>query len=169
MRTFHDQFVNLFREHFPRLNRCLDRLCGEPDLAADLTQEAFIRLYRRGSMPEAPEAWLISVAMNLFRNERSTQARRGRLLTPARAEGVHAERPPAPDQEIADADAGGQVRRALDQLPARERSLLLLRAEGYSYREIASALDLNEASIGTLLARAKRAFLEHFGATIDAP
>lgn len=36
--------------------------------------------------------------------------------------------------------------------------MLLLRAEGYSYRDIASALELNEASVGTLLARAVRAF-----------
>jgi DNA-directed RNA polymerase specialized sigma24 family protein len=40
---------------------------------------------------------------------------------------------------------------------------LLLRAEGYSYRDIATALDLNEASVGTLLARAVRAFRESYG------
>jgi len=40
--------------------------------------------------------------------------------------------------------------------------MLLLRAEGYSYREIASALQLNEPSVGTLLARAKRAFREAY-------
>jgi RNA polymerase sigma-70 factor (ECF subfamily) len=55
-------------------------------------------------------------------------------------------------------ETSATVRSALDRLPARERELLLLRAEGYSYREMADALELNEASVGTLLARAKRAF-----------
>jgi RNA polymerase sigma-70 factor (ECF subfamily) len=53
-----------------------------------------------------------------------------------------------------------RVRRAIDRLPERERRLLLLRAEGYSYRDIAVALELNEASVGTLLARARRSFRE---------
>jgi RNA polymerase sigma factor (sigma-70 family) len=50
------------------------------------------------------------------------------------------------------------ARTALDSLPLRDRQLLLLRYEGYSYRELASALDLTETSVGTLLARAKDAF-----------
>ena len=79
--SFDDQFAAQFEAHFNRLFRYLDRLSGEPELAADLVQEAFIKLYRRGSLPDAPGAWLISVAMNLFRNERSTQGRRRRLLT----------------------------------------------------------------------------------------
>ena len=50
--SFHDRFVGLFQAHFHRLYRYLDRLSGEPELAADLAQEAFVRLYRRGSLPE---------------------------------------------------------------------------------------------------------------------
>jgi DNA-directed RNA polymerase specialized sigma24 family protein len=45
---------------------------------------------------------------------------------------------------------------------------LLLRAEGYSYRDIAAALELNEASVGTLLARAKQSFLQYYEADADA-
>ncbi len=60
------------------------------------------------------------------------------------------------------------MRAAIDRLPERERRLLLLRAEGYSYRDMAAALDLNEASVGTLLARARQAFRECYGDP-DAP
>ncbi len=158
--SFHDQFVELFDAHFQRLYRYLDRLSGDPELAADLAQEAFIRLYRRGSLPDAPPAWLVSVAMNLFRNVRSSQSRRLRLLTPARGEGLHSDPPPSPEQAAIAADSRRRVRSALDRLPERERRILLLRAEGYSYREIAVALELHEASVGTLLARAVRAFRE---------
>jgi DNA-directed RNA polymerase specialized sigma24 family protein len=47
--------------------------------------------------------------------------------------------------------------------------LLLLRAEGYRYRDIAAALELNESSVGTLLARAKSAFRNHYEGRTDAP
>ena len=158
----HDAFVALFNAHFPRLFRYLDRLSGEPDLAADLAQEAFVRLHQRGSSPDAPAAWLITVAINLFRNARSKRARRLRLLTSDRGAAVLADPPPAPSQGAEESETRDRVRAALDRLDERERQLLLLRAEGYSYRDLAAALDLNEASVGTLLARAKRAFREVF-------
>ena len=156
--TFDDRFRTLFQTEFPRLFRYLDRLSGEPDVAADLAQEAFIRLNRRGVMPDHPGSWLVSVAMNLFRNLRSTDARRRRLLTVARAESVLADPSPTPYQSSDTAESSERVRAAIGRLPEREQRLLLLRAEGYSYRDIAAALELNEASIGTLLARAKRTF-----------
>jgi RNA polymerase sigma-70 factor (ECF subfamily) len=166
---FQDRVVELFHAHFHRLVRYLDRLSGDPELAADLAQEAFIKLHQRGSMPDRPEAWLIAVAMNLFRNVRSTSARRRRLLTPARAEAVLGDPLPSPGQTAEAADEGDRVRAAIDRLSERERQILLLRAEGYGYRDLAEALDLNEASIGTFLARAKRAFRKAYGSEADAP
>lgn len=166
--NFEEQFVPLFERESPRLLRYLDRLSGDPDLAADLAQEAFVRLYRRGAMPDRPAVWLITVALNLFRNVRSTGARRHRLLTNARAEGILADPPPTPSQ-VGDAGASAErVRMALERLSQRDRHLLLLRAEGYSYRDMALALRLNEASIGTLLARAKRAFRSVYEERVDA-
>jgi len=152
--------VDLFDAQFRRLFRYLDRLSGEPDLAADLAQEAFVKLYRRGSLPDAPEAWLISVAMNLFRNAKSTRSRRRRLLTVDRSQSVLSDPPSSPEQAAAADDLRRQVRSALDRMPERERRMLLLRAGGYSYRDIATALDMNEGSVGVLLARARQAFRE---------
>ncbi len=167
--SFHDVFVNLFEAQFPRLHRYMTRLSGEPELAADVVQEAFVKLYRRGSLPDAPEAWLVSVAMNLFRNEKSTRSRRLRLLTPARAERAHADRDPSPEQVVIGQETRGRVRAALDRLPERDKRMLLLPAEGYRYPEIAVALRLNEASVGVLLARARRAFLKSYEGMPDAP
>ncbi len=167
--SFHDRFVELFDTHFHRLHRVMNRLSGEPELAADVVQEAFVKLYCRGSLPEAPEAWLISVAMNLFRNEKSKRSRRLRLLTPSRVEQAYGNPPPDPEQVATADDSRRRVRAALDRLPERERRMLLLRAEGYSYRDIALALSLNEASVGVLLARARRAFRQAYEDASDAP
>lgn len=167
--SFHDRFVGLFNAHFHRIYRYLDRLSGEPELAADVVQQAFVKLYGRGSLPDAPEAWLISVAMNLFRNEQAARSRRRRLLTPARGESAHSDPPPSPEQAAASEDSRRRVRSALDRLPERERRMLLLRAEGYSYRDIAAVLDLNEASVGVLLMRARSAFRTIYEEAFDAP
>ncbi len=168
-RPFHDEFVALFEAHFARLHRYFDRLSGDPDLAADLVQGAFVKLYQRGQTPDSPGAWLVTVAANLLRNTHAKRQRRARLLTEERARSSLGDPPPSP------ADAGdaaltrSSVRRALARMPERERSLLLLRAEGYSYRELAAALALEEGSVGTLLARAKRAFRELYQEGAHAP
>ncbi len=166
---FEDEFAVLYHEHFPRLARYLGRLSGDADLAADLVQEAFVRLYRRGEAPDAPGAWLATVATNLFRNARSTRARRARLLTPARGADAQADPPPSPAAATEADSERRRVRATLDLLPEREQQLLLLRAEGYSYHDLADILGLNEASVGTLLARAKSAFRERWEGTRNAP
>jgi RNA polymerase sigma factor (sigma-70 family) len=166
--SFHDAFVALFDEHYERLFRYLDRLGGDPALAADLAQDAFLRLYRRGAPPDRPAAWLVTVALNLFRNARATARRRARLLTTARGEQALADPPASPARGAEAADERRRVRAALDALDERDRALLLLLAEGYRYRDMAAALDLQEASVGTLLARAKRAFRERYGEHDDA-
>ena len=158
MTSFHDRFVELYDIHFPRVRRFLDRLSGDPVQAADIAQDTFVRLYRRGSAPDDPAAWLITVALNLLRNSRSTSARRKRLLSAVRGEATVADPFAPPDEAVESADQRARVRAALERLPEREQQLLLLRSEGYRYQELATALGLNPASVGVLLARAKRAF-----------
>src|SRR5262245_24550079 len=160
-RSFRDDFVELYDAHFARVYRYMDRLSGDPDLAADIAQETFIKLYERGSIPDTPGAWLVTVAMNLFRNAHATQSRRRHLLNVVPDAERFSDRAveAAPSAETRALEA--RVRKALERVPERERHMLLLRAEGYSYREIAAALQIQETSVGTLLARAKRAFRDN--------
>jgi RNA polymerase sigma-70 factor (ECF subfamily) len=156
-RTFSDLLAEVHASHSVSIFRFLNRLSGDPDLAADLAQEAFVRLYRRGSLPDKPDRWLVTVALNLFRNERSKE-RRQRGLRAAFPGDLTPGAIPSPAERAESGGRRAEVRGALDRLPPRDRELLLLRAEGYSYRDLADVLGLNEASVGTLLARAKRAF-----------
>ena len=155
--------------HFQTVRRFLDRLSGDPVLAGDIAQDTFVRLYRRGSPPDDPAAWLITVALNLLRNSRSTSARRTRLLSRVRGEATIGDPVDAPDAAVESADQRARVRAALERLPEREQQLLLLRSEGYRYEELATALGLNPASVGVLLARAKRAFRAAYQERGDAP
>lgn len=159
----------LFDAEFPRVFRFMNRLSGDPDAAEDLAQEAFLRLFNRGSMPDSPRAWLFTVAMNLLKNLETTRARRLQLLSEPRSKEVLSDPPPPPDRKVAATAVCERVREVIRGIPERDRTLLLLRAEGMSYREMAETMGLNEASIGTLLARAKKAFRERYEGSPDAP
>ena len=159
---FEAAFRRLFDEQFASLFRYLDRLSGDPDLAADLAQEAFVRLYRRGEVPDDPRAWLGTVASNLFRDERRRASRRLRLLASQPAELTLGAPPPATDAAVIGRERREAVRQALDGLSLRDRQMLLLRQEGYSYHEIAQALGVPETGVGTMLIRAAAAFRAAF-------
>ncbi len=127
-----------------------------------------MKLLQRGVMPETPVPWLVTVALNQLRNTRSRDARRRQLLTLDHAADASSKPSPSPDQVVLAAESRQRVRATLDQLPAQQAQLLLLSAEGYSYREIAATLDLEEGSVGTLILRAKRAFRARHGEDTDA-
>lgn len=162
--SFAAGFDAVFRTYHDRVFSYIQRLCGEPDLAADITQETFVRLYRRGNAAELTVPWLITVATNLLRNVRSRAARRLQLLAAARVPEDELVAPNAVDKE-----EQARVRKALERLSPRDRQLLSLLAGGFTYREMAAACGLNEASVGTMLSRAKRAFREHYGADDSTP
>jgi RNA polymerase sigma-70 factor (ECF subfamily) len=50
----------------------------------------------------------------------------------------------------------------LDRLPERDRQLLLMREEGFKYEEIAQVVGVAPASVGTLIARALKRFVEAY-------
>jgi RNA polymerase sigma-70 factor, ECF subfamily len=155
--SFDDAFAILFRERFPMLYRYLKRVSGDSALADDVAQESFVRLHARGTMPADPAAWLVSVANNIVRDEHRSNQRHRRLLALWVAPAEEDRRTPASDARVLAQERETAVRKALDLLPLRDRRLLILRHEGFSYREIAEALGVAPSSVGTLLARATAA------------
>ena len=69
---------------------------------------------------------------------------------------------PDPEQVRAAAEEQEHVRTVLAALDPRQAELLLLRGSGLSYAELAAALELNPASVGTLLSRAQQAFRKEY-------
>jgi len=144
----------LYLEHHADLFRYLCRLTGDPDLAADATQEAFVRLAVHAPEPGELRGWLFRVATNLAREWARTQARRLRLLDGAVHRAPIGEPVPAPDAALAAEERRRRVRAALQRLTERDRTILLMREEGFTHREIAEAEGTTTGSVGTLIARA---------------
>ena len=159
---FDRAFEKMFEQHFASLFRYMDRLSGDPDLAADIAQEAFVRLYQRGAFPDDLRGWLAAVAGNLLRDHHRSSRRRTELLASQPPELTMGSPAPSAEVEMLRDESRAAVRTVLDQLPMRDQQILLLRHEGYSYREIGTALDIAEASVGTLLMRASAAFAAAF-------
>ncbi len=154
-------FEAAYKSHWTPLLRYVDRMVGDADLAADVVQEAFIRLLEQALPDEEVRRWLFTVATNLVRDDARMSSRRRRLLA-ERYEQMDLAPDPAesPDEPVLRAERVAAVRAALAEMPERDRQLLLMREEGFRYAEIAEAIEVAPGSVGTLLARALRRFTE---------
>jgi len=146
--------ARLFEEHHASLFRYLVRLTGDVDAAHDAAQEAFVRLLSKPPRDDRPRAWLFTVATNLVRATSNARKRRLRLLEASAARAPAADAGLDPEQVAAANERRAVVRAALAQLSERERTVLLMREEGFAHREIADAVGTTTASVGTMIARA---------------
>lgn len=144
----------LFEEHYPALYRYLVRLTGDADAAADAAQEAFVRLVERAPREGATRAWLFTVATNAAREAARTRNRRFRILQGAPERVPLADPPPDAARALETKELRLAVQAALLELPERDRTILLMREEGFSHREIADAAGTTVKSVGTMIARA---------------
>jgi RNA polymerase sigma-70 factor (ECF subfamily) len=150
----------LFEQYYGSLVRMLWRRTGDRDRAEELAQETFARAVE--APPTNPRPWLFAVALNLVREDARRANRQGRRLLLLKAETPASA--PAADAEFERRERQAAVRAALALLNERDREALLLKAEGFSYDEIASSLGLARGAVGTTLARARKRLVEAFHA-----
>ncbi|HTG68956.1 MAG TPA: sigma-70 family RNA polymerase sigma factor [Candidatus Udaeobacter sp.] len=151
-----DLFRQQFNQHYQAVRRKLIALIRDEAAAEDLAQETFLRLYRNPpDQPEAIGGWLHRVLTRLAYDYMDKKARE-RNLTQKQEQTMLAQPQAAPsnEQQLIDKGEQEQVRGWLDSLPERDRQMLLLRYEGYSYAEIAEQLQVRQPQVGTMLRRA---------------
>jgi len=152
-------FDQVFRSHYPRLARVIARLTGDPGRAEELAVEALWKLWRSpAAHGENAGGWLYRTAVRLGLNELRGAGRRARHESLADLTRGF----PDPEQARAAEEERRQVREVLAALDPRQAALLVLRTSGLTYEELASALELNAASIGTFLSRAQQAFRKEY-------
>ena len=106
--------------------------------------------------------WLIRVAINLARNTIRC-AIRANTRDENYVKNTGASNVSSIEIDYEEHEGVNEIYRALSKIKEPLKSCLLLKQQGLSYREIAGSLDLNEASIGTFIARARAEFTRFYG------
>ena len=152
-------FEEFFRDHYPRIARAVARIVGDTGRAEEIAGEAFWKLWRTPQAHgENAGGWLYRTAVRLGLNDLRGRERRAKYEGHAKPSSAA----PTPEELHAAGQEREQVRRVLAAIDERDAALLLLRSHGCSYEEIAAAVDVKPASVGTLLARAQRAFRKEY-------
>lgn len=149
----------LFEQLRDPVYRYLVAAFGCPVEAEDITQEAFLRLYRcldKGEPVENVRPWIFRVAHNLALNEQKSRKYVSNLDSPAWDHlcRTHHDPGPDPEQSVLDEEKFKRLRSALSKLSTQQRQCLLLRAEGFRYREITEVLGISTSTVAEFLRRA---------------
>jgi RNA polymerase sigma-70 factor (ECF subfamily) len=160
MKIPRDQFEKLALEQLDLLYRVAKRLTRDPDRAADLVQEAFVRALKAQANFNLEEhgirPWLVRIMHNLHFSRAEREKRQPVAME---AGPLEAASPPAP-AEKSPFQAGFEgmderMVKALKELPSEYQMVLLLWAvEEFSYKDIAESMEI---PIGTVMSRLHRA------------
>ena len=152
-------FESLFYAHHERITRIISRIIRDPGRAEEVAVEVFWKFWRsphaHGSIAAG---WLHRTAVRMSINELRRHVRATRKEAFARM----GDEPPDPERMVAASQEQQQVQAVLAKIRPRDAELLLLRSSGLSYEELAAALELKPASVGTLLNRAQQAFRKEY-------
>jgi RNA polymerase sigma-70 factor (ECF subfamily) len=160
-------FEAIFRRHYPRLVGVLARLTGDRGQAEEIAADVFSKLSRQPSLLRGREdvaPWIYRVATNAGVDALRANVRRRKREEEAGVARMQSDRREDALEGMLRAERRTRVRAVLTALKPRDAQLLLLRAEGMAYREVAEALGIQPGSVGTLLARAEAEFERKFRA-----
>jgi RNA polymerase sigma-70 factor (ECF subfamily) len=158
----------LFNKHHGEIYAYLTRMLRDPELAADLTQDAFVKAYRNYDTLEKDEnarAWLYQIAHRVALDE----LRRRKIIRMIPWSGEARGAAPSAERLAMDLRLSGPLERALAAIPERQRAALLL-AELHDLTglELAAAMGVSHVAARAILTRARESLRRALAAEQDA-
>lgn len=142
----------------------------DSDQALDITQEAFLRLWKQWETGEEilnPRAWLLRVARNLAEDYAKSAFRRNGTQPPELMNGLRSSQP-MPIEKLERDELFAQLRSVLEELAPADREILTLRyALDYDANEIADRLEIAVTAVHMRLSRARQRLAEKLGTHDD--
>lgn len=156
-----EDFDRLVRLHQQRIYRVLLTVLRDAEAADTLTQECFLRAYQKRHSFRGESAvgtWLVRIALNLARDHQKSRRQsfwRRLIGSTSEAAAGLADRQASPERVLLAREETRALARLVDQLPARQREVFLLRfVEEMSLEEIAQAMGLETGTVKSHLSRA---------------
>jgi RNA polymerase sigma-70 factor (ECF subfamily) len=152
--TENEAFESLFTAEYARVVSIANRVLADAHEAEDVAQEVFIDFHRlhSASADYAP-AWLHRAAVHSALNRlRGAKRRQRREISQAAQEG---DQTMDPQKQLELNEDRRRVREALGRMAPKPAAVLVLRASGLSYAEVARSLGIGIGQVGTLLRRAE--------------
>lgn len=151
-----NEFIEqLFARHHGEIYAYILRMVRDAELAADLTQDAFVKAYRAQATLEKPEnarAWLYQIAYRVTLDE----LRRRRIVRFLPWTGETHGSSPSPERLTMDLELSGELARALARIPERQRTALILaEVQDLTGLELAAVLGVSHVAARALLTRAR--------------
>ncbi len=159
-------FEALMHKYYPRLLNFIHRFVGQREIAEDLTQEVFMKVYQAVSAyrPQSKfQTWIYTIAKNISLNE--LRRNRGSVVSldePFSSQEGELKRDvedpsgARPDEDLLRQETMRAVRQAIHALPENQRMAVILRRyEQFSYEEIAQTMRVSVEAVKSLLSRAK--------------
>lgn len=153
------EFDRIFTDYSAPIYNYALRMVGDPDRAADITQDTFIKAYRKlDTLTDASStrSWLYRIATNTAIDE----MRRRRHIAPRGAEDDHpveqADGGPGPETQVLSGLMDERISRALLRLKPNHRQCLILSdVEDMSAVQIGEVMGMSNGAVRVLLCRAR--------------
>jgi RNA polymerase sigma-70 factor, ECF subfamily len=154
----------LFAKHHGEIYAYLMRMMRDPEVAADMTQDAFVKAYKNYASLEKPEnarAWLYQIAHRVALDE----IRRRKIIRFLPWTGESRGAAPSAEHLVMEGRFSGDMQRALARIPERQRAALLL-AELHDLTglELADVLGVSHVAARALLTRARESLRQALAA-----
>lgn len=167
-------FEELVLRYQARLLAVLEHLCGKRDLAEDLAQDVFLRVYkaRKRYKPDSKfSTWLFTIANNVASNARRGMARHKEVNVEGSASGPLGVNPieqmalaasgQMPTRQLDKSEMRDIVQSAVGALSERQRlAVLLAKFEEMSYADIGEVMNLSPQAVKSLISRARATLRE---------
>lgn len=168
-----EAFDELYRRFSDMVFNLALRLAGDRQLAEDLSQEVFLRVYRHvgGFQGRASvKTWVYRVALNTCRSRLARRGRRRRVVRAVDDEAL-ARVPaggPGPEERAAEDERRRRLERAVSELPLVFRTAVVLRdVEGLAYEEIADVLGVRIGTVRSRIARGRARLQERLREEVE--
>ncbi|WP_214481125.1 sigma-70 family RNA polymerase sigma factor [Bacillus sp. SM2101] len=151
------QFNHIYKTNYSLVVNKIIQIIHDRAVAEELAQNVFINLYNSDWKEiENMPAWLRKTAMftsyNYIRSEKREYERMRKEFNSMNDQVSSSE------EQFLQRDDISNVHVILNIMEERERQLLMMKYSGFSYKEVANSLNINEKSVGKLLSRARKKF-----------